>query len=330
MSDIAAAYTLPVLPTKSVEINEIGVQEEEGESEEYKFNLEHLTKEQREVVEKMLQEEQGVFSKNKDDIGHIPEFKLDINLVDEVPVGDPYRNIPRHFYDEVKNHIGNMLANGWIRESYSPYASPMVCARKKCGGLRLCIDFRKLNKKTIPDKQPIPRIQDILDGLHGKEWFTTLDMSQAYHQGVMGESSRKYTAFCTPWSLMEWIRIPYGIMNAPAGFQRFINGSLHGLRDKVCAAYLDDILGYSCSFEQHVEDVRAILRRLQEKGIKLNPTKCVFFKKEIRYLGRLISKDGYRPDPKDVEALEKCKVPPKNVGELRRVLSVCWGTIVAI
>ena len=131
----------------------------------------------------------------------------------------------------------------------------------------------------------------------GKRWFSTLDMSQAYHQGEISENSRKYTAFATPWNLYEWIRIPYGIMNAPAGFQRFINSCLIGLRDKVCAAYLDDILGYSDTFEQHVKDMQAILRRLREKGIKLNPSKCVFFKEEIRYLGRLISANGYRPDP---------------------------------
>ena len=195
-----------------------------------------------------------------------------------------------------------------------------MCVRKKCGTLRLCIDFRKLNRKTIADKQPIPRIQDILDGLKGKKWFTTLDMSQAYHQGEMSEKSRKYTAFSTPWSLYEWIRIPYGIMNAPAGFQRFINNCLVGLRDSICAAYLDDILAHSETFKRHVEDVRTVLRRLREKGVKLNPEKCEFFKNEIRYLGRLISGDGYRPDPEDVKALDRCKIPPKNIGELRSII----------
>ena len=319
--DIAAAYTLPVMPAKSVDVSEITVEEESG-GNVLKFNLDHLDPAQRAIAEKMLCEESEVFSKTKDDIGYIPDFKLDINLVDEVPVGERYRNIPKHLYDEVKDHVNNLLANGWIRQSYSPYASPMVAVRKKCGGLRLCIDYRKLNKKTIADKQPIPRIQDILDGLNGKQWFSTLDMSQAYHQGEISESSRKYTAFITPWNHFEWIRIPYGIMNAPPGFQRFINGCLVGLRDKVCDAYLDDVLTHSYTFEEHVKDLRAVLRCLKAKGVKLNPNKCSFFKKEIRYLGRLISGNGYRPDPEDVRALDKCTVPPKNVGDLRSVIGL--------
>ena len=155
----------------------------------------------------------------------------------------------------------------------------MLCVRKKGGGLRLCIDFWKLNQKTIPDKQPIPRIQDILDDLGGNSWFSTLDMSQAYHQGEIHEDSRKVTAFSTPWSLYEWIRIPYGITNAPPGFQRFINNCLYSLRDKICISYLDDILVYSKSFEGQVENLKKVGRCLKRKGVKLNVGKCYLFKK---------------------------------------------------
>ena len=178
-----------------------------------------------------MAEEHEVFSKSKNDVGRIKDFKLDIKLTDEIPVAEPYRKISRNFYNEVKSHLNDLLAQGWIRESYSPYASPMVCVRKKDGGLRLCCDFRKLNKKTIQDMQPIPRIQDILDNLKGQVWFTTLDMSQAYHQGELTENATKYSAFVTPWNLFEWVRVPYGIMNAPAGFQHFINNCLAPLHD---------------------------------------------------------------------------------------------------
>lgn len=147
-------------------------------------------------------------------------------------------------------------------------------------------------------------------------------MSQAYHQGEIHETSQKCTAFSTPWSLHEWIRIPYGIMNAPAGFQRFINNCLFHLRDKICTAYLDDILVYSKTFEEHIRNVQKVLQCLRNKGVKLNPGKCALFKKEIRYLGRLVSENGYRPDPQDIMALDKCKIPPKTIGNLRSLIGL--------
>ena len=322
VSDAAAAYTLPILQKqKSVAVNEVEVGEEvEDKRRLDQIDLDNLTPDQKKEVMELLTEEEEVFSKTKNDIGHIPDFKLDIKLTDETPFGEAYRKIPGNLYKEVKNHISDLLANGWIKQSYSPYSSPMVCVRKKDGGLRLCIDFRRLNKKTIPDMQPIPRITDILDRLHGQSWFTTLDMSQAYHQGELSEDARKYTGFSTPWALYEWVRIPYGIMNAPAGFQRFINNCLAHLSDDICCAYLDDILVYSASLEEHKVALKKVLRCLRMKGVKLNMMKCRFFKQEIRYLGRLISKDGYRPDPEDVKELERCKTPPNNVGKLRSLL----------
>ena len=278
VSNAAAAHTLPVL-RNTVKVGEVKATEQmEMKDILSNLDLNNLNEDQKKAVLELLGEEEEVFSKTKNDIGFVPDFKLDIKLTDQTPFSEAYRKIPGTLYNEVKNHINDLLANGWIQHSYSPYASPMVCVRKKDGGLRLCIDFRRLNAKTIPDMQPIPRVQDILDRLHGQRWFTTLDMSQAYHQGLMTEDARKYTAFTTPWSLFEWVRIPYGIMNAPPGFQRFINSCLVQVAEDICTAYLDDVLIYSKTFQKHLEDVKQVLQCLRKKGVKLNLKKCNFFK----------------------------------------------------
>ena len=322
VSEVNTIIQFPAEEEKKAKVESVEVEEDEEDEESWEdcFDLSGLSEEEFEEAKQMLLEEHEIFSKSKNDIGHVPDFKISLNLSDNTPVNESYRSIPRPLYEDVKNHINNLLAHGWVRKSTSPYASPMVCARKKDGSLRLCIDFRRLNAKIIPDRQPIPRVQDILDGLKGQEWFSTLDMSQAYHQGEISEESRKFTAFSTPWSLLEWVRIPYGLSNAPPCFQRFINETLNTLKDKICVAYLDDILIYGRNFKEHKKNVRTVLRCLRKKGIKLNPKKCCFFRKEVRYLGRLISKDGYRPDPENSEALDECLKPPNTVGKLRSLL----------
>jgi hypothetical protein len=135
-------------------------------------------------------------------------LKLQLNTCDEIPVQRNYNSIPKPMYAEVRAQIQTMLDRGWIRKSESAWSSPVVMAKKKSGGMRLCCDFRLLNKKTIPDKHPIPRITEALDSLQGSEIFSFLDLSRAYYQGYMAEESRAKTVFVTPFGFYQWNRIP--------------------------------------------------------------------------------------------------------------------------
>ena len=209
----------------------------------------------------------------------------------------------------------------FITKSRSSYSSPVVCVRRKDGTLRLCVDYRELSRRTVPNRHPIPRVQETLDSLGGNSWFSVLDQGKAYHQGFIAPESRPCTAFITPWGLYEWVRIRFGLTNAPANFQRYMEHCLGELRDEIAIPYLDDIIVFSRSFEEHVGHVRQVLRRLRQQGIKLKPSKCKLFRREVCFLGRIVSKDGYRVDPSGITAVTSlAEKQPKTVGEVRQLM----------
>ena len=150
-----------------------------------------------------------------------------------------------------------------------------------------------------------------------------LDQGKAYHQGFVDEKSQRLTAFITPGGLYEWLWIPFGLCNAPGAFQRFMEGCLEGLQDEICTPYLDDVIVYSKSFTEHIKHLRKVLRRLRENGVKLKPRKCKLFRKEVSFLGRVVSADGYKLDPSSIApVLNLAKNPPKTVGEVRQIIGL--------
>ena len=225
--------------------------------------------------------------------------------------------------EEAKEHVEDLLNRQWIRKSNSAWSSPVVLVRKKCGGLRFCCDFRKLNQKTVADRHPLPRVQSTLESLEGNKFFSTMDLTRAYYQGFVAEEDRHKTAFVTPWGLYEWVRIPFGLMNAPPVFQRHMEKTVEDFRDKFAAPYIDDVIVYSRTFEEDLQHVKRVLRRLKERGMKLNIKKCNFCKSSVKFIGRIVCEDGYRIDDESVKAVRQLRdFTPRNIRDVRHLLGL--------
>ena len=268
----------------------------------------------------MLKRNAQVFSKDDMDMGRTNLVKHHIKLTDRAPFKEAYRRIPPQMYDEVKAHIQEMLDLGAIRPSNSPWASAIVLVRKKDGRLRFCIDLRRLNNRTVKDAYSLPRIESILDSLGGAQIFSTLDLKAGYWQVEMAEECKAYTAFtCGPLGFYECDTMPFGATNAPATFQRLMHDCLGDLNMNWCIVYLDNIIIFSDTKEEHIKRLEAVFQKLMAAGLKLKPTKCFFFRDEIEYLGHVVSGKGISTNPKKIEAVTKWPTP-KTVYDVRSFL----------
>ncbi|CAF3396631.1 unnamed protein product, partial [Rotaria sp. Silwood2] len=214
----------------------------------------------------------------------------------------PYRIAPAR-RQIIEENLREMLQDNVIVPSKSPWASPVVLAPRKDETLRFCIDYRKLNAMTIRDAYPIPRIDDTLDSLQEAKFISTLDLRTGYWQVQMDDKSREKTAFITHKGLFEFKVMPYGLTNAPATFQRLMDTVLAGLKWQCCLVYIDDIIIYSPTFEQHIEDLKRVFEALRSANLTLKTPKCHFCRRETKYLGHIITSDGVKPDPDLVKSV---------------------------
>ncbi len=260
------------------------------------------------------------FARTSVELGKTNLVKHDIKLTDEVPFKARAHRIPQHMYDPVKKTLQEMLDVGAIKPSDSPWASPVVLAKKKDGSLRFCIDLRKLNARTIQDAYGLPRVEETLDHLKGANLFSALDLQSGYWQVELEEGAKQKTAFTVgPLGFYQCERMPFGLTNAPATFQRLMQSCLGDLHLHYCIIYLDDVVVYSNNPKEHVERLAAVFQRLADAGLKLKPSKCEFFKKETAYLGHVVSEEGVKTDPGKVQAVQDWPVP-ETVKQLRSFL----------
>nr|XP_049466988.1 uncharacterized protein LOC125908330 [Anopheles coluzzii] len=219
-----------------------------------------------------------------------------------------------------------MLKTGVIQPSSSPYSSPIWVVPKKTDAsgkkkIRVVIDYRKLNEKTIDDKFPIPQIEDILDSLGKSQYFTTLDLKSGFHQIEMDPKHSAKTAFSTDKGHFEFTRMPFGLKNAPATFQRAMNNILQEFIGKFCYVYLDDIIITGNNLKHHLQNISIILKRLSEFNLKIQLDKCEFLKKETEFLGHVITAEGIKPDPTKIEKIKNWKLPT-NQKEIKQFLGL--------
>ena len=229
------------------------------------------------------------------------------NGVKELPFKRPYP-MTRDELEVVRRYVNEHLEKGFIRTSSSSTAAPVLLAHKPGGGLRFCVDYRALNAITEKMRYPIPRVSETLSRLSKSEIYTKLDVISAFNRIRVREGDEHLTAFTTRFGQFEYLVMPFGLCNAPATFQSFINDSLREYLDDCCTAYIDDILIYG-SREEHLQRVKQVLKKLREANLQLDIRKCEFMQTEVKYLGLIISNRGVRMDPEKLEAIKGWRSP---------------------
>uniref|UniRef100_A0A383WFN5 Reverse transcriptase n=1 Tax=Tetradesmus obliquus TaxID=3088 RepID=A0A383WFN5_TETOB len=248
------------------------------------------------------------------------DHKIELEAGSKPPFGPIYHMSPLEL-EEAKKQLTDLLERGLIQPSKSPYGAPILFVRKANGKLRMCVDYRALNKLTVKNRYPLPRIDELLDRLHGASVFTKLDLQSGYWQIRISEEDIPKTAFRTRYGHYEWRVMPFGLTNAPATFQALMNDVLRPFLDDFVIVYLDDILIFSKTLEEHLEHVDKVLTALKKARLYAGLDKCAFAMKEVAFLGHIVSGEGIKMDPKKVEAVREWPAP-RNVTEVRSFLGL--------
>ncbi|PNF14896.1 hypothetical protein B7P43_G05140 [Cryptotermes secundus] len=281
------------------------------------LRTDHLNSEERVSLIKICEEYNDVF--------HLPGDKLTFTTAAEHAIPTPAINpnraintrsyrIPEVHKEEVQRQTEQMLQDGIIAPSNSPWNSPILVVPKKADASgkkkwRIVVDFRKLNDVTIGDSFPIPVISEVLDALGNSRYFSTIDCASGFLQVPVKQEDQAKTAFSTPQGHYEYKRMPFGLKGAPSTFQRLMNSVLTGIQGIKCLVYLDDIVVFGESLQIHNNKLRDVLDRMREHNLKLQPDKCEFLRKEVSYLGHIITSEGVKPDERKVEVVKNFPTP---------------------
>ena len=241
--------------------------------------------------------------------GHTDAVEHNINTGDSRPIRCAPRRMSPQKIKQEETCVEEMLTGGQNEPSDSPWSAPVVLVTKKDGGTRFCVDYRRLNLATIKDAYPLPLIDDTLDMLAGKQWFSTLDLTSGYWQVSLSPEARCKTAFATHSGLFQFKVMPFGLCNAPATFERLMDRVLQGLRWSRCLVYLDDIISFGTTFDDALEILSLIFERLRSYGLQLKSTKCHLFQTSVPFRGHVVGRGGLECDPRKITDVKSWPVP---------------------
>ncbi|KAD5317690.1 hypothetical protein E3N88_17636 [Mikania micrantha] len=248
------------------------------------------------------------------------EFQIDLTPGAAPIAKAPYRLAPTEM-QELSNQLQELLDKGFIRPSFSPWGAPVLFVKKKDGSFRMCIDYRELNKVTIKNRYPLPRIDDLFDQLQGSSYYSKIDLRSGYHQLRIQENDIPKTAFRTRYGHYEFLVMPFGLTNAPAVFMDLMNRVYKPYLDKFVIVFIDDILIYSKNQEEHAEHLRLVLELLKKEQLYAKFSKCDFWIREVQFLGHVVNERGIHVDPAKIEAIKNWEAP-KTPTEVRQFLGL--------
>uniref|UniRef100_A0A3B1KC70 Gypsy retrotransposon integrase-like protein 1 n=1 Tax=Astyanax mexicanus TaxID=7994 RepID=A0A3B1KC70_ASTMX len=262
-----------------------------------------VSEECRTELSDLIVQYEDIFSRHHLDCGKAEGFVHRIHLTDQKPFRLPYRRVPPSQYQKLRQVLNEMEEKEIIEKSTSEYASPLVLVWKKNGELRLCTDFRWLNKRTLKDAHPLPHQADCLAALGGNSLFSTMDLTSGFYNMPLHEDDRKYSAFTTPMGLYQYCRLPQGLSNSPGSFMRMMTAIFGDQNFLSLLCYLDDLLIFAPDERTALERLEMVFNRLRGHNLKLAPKKCHFLRKSVKFLGHIIDKRGVSTDPSKVDSV---------------------------
>ena len=286
-----------------------------------KVDLQHLEPALKEQVLAQLAKFTSVFSQGDHDVGCAGVTQHRIELHDDTPIRQKPRRFPQPVADEIERQCEELVGLNILDYSKSPWSSPVVPVKKKDGSIRLCIDYRELNRVTKADRFPIPNMNELVFGLYGMRYFTTLDLVKGYYQVPLDPDSAELTAFSTTRNHYQFNRLSFGLRNAPAAFQREMQEVLRDFDNRQVLVYIDDILIMGKSYEEHLGLLSKVLYTLEQYGIKVKPSKCCWFQSEVEFLGHMVGCSGLRKSDKYMDSIREYS-KPTTIKELRSFLGV--------